>query len=128
MGLVVTANAILTCSFGAAPAPLKVVPAGVTAGGQPLATVMDFAPIENVGPFGMCQSLANPEVAAATAAKLGVFTPMPCVPVTVAPFAPGAVTVTAGGMPVLVEGSICECAWGGVVSIATTSQFTVTAS
>jgi hypothetical protein len=65
----------------------------------------------------MCSSLANPIVAAATAAALGVLTPMPCIPMIVAPWAPGAVRTTVGGMPALVSGSICTCAYGGVVQM-----------
>jgi hypothetical protein len=37
------------------------------------ATIMDYAPIVNIPPFAMCQSLANPTVATATTAALGVF-------------------------------------------------------
>ena len=33
------------------------------AGGPMAATIMDFAPMANIPPFGMCMSLANPQVA-----------------------------------------------------------------
>ena len=68
-----TANtAVCQCSFGAAPASLPVPPAcKVLACGLPAATVMD----NKLPPFGMCSSLANPAVSAATAAAGGVLTP-----------------------------------------------------
>jgi PAB1-binding protein PBP1 len=119
---------MIECAFGVAPAPLSVDPTGVTAGGLPAATIMDMAPMVNIPTFGMCSAPSNPEVAAATAAALGVLTPMPCVPVTVAPWAPGAVTVTIDGMPALTNDSICECAWGGVITIEEPGQFMVEAT
>ncbi len=76
---------------------------------------MDSTPV-NVPTFGMCTSLANPEVASATAAALGVLTPMPCVP-ALTPWTPGAPTVLIGGKPALVAGSQCQCVFGGVVEI-----------
>jgi hypothetical protein len=86
---------------------------------------MDFAPMVNILPFGMCSSLANPTVAAATAAALGVLTPMPCMPVTLAPWAPGSPTVLLGTFPALNSSSKCMCAWAGVISIVNPGQFTV---
>jgi Domain of unknown function (DUF4280) len=76
----------------------------------------------NIMPFGMCTSVANPEVAAATAAALGVLTPMPCIPATVAPWAPGAPTVAYGKMPALDNTSKCMCMWAGVISITFPGQ------
>ena len=66
---------------------------------------------------GWGQSPANPMVAAATAAALGVLTPMPCIPVTPAPWVPGSPTVLLRGMPALNNTSQCMCNWGGVIQI-----------
>ncbi len=124
MAIQVTMGAQLMCSFGVAPSALIVLPANrVLSSGMPAANIMDFAPIVNIPPFGMCMSPANPEVIAATAAALGVLTPMPCVPVTT-PWVPGAPTVMIGNMPVLDNNSKCMCAWAGVISILTPGQFT----
>ncbi|MFO1052674.1 MAG: DUF4280 domain-containing protein [Planctomycetota bacterium] len=121
----VVAGAMTSCSFGMAPSTLMVLPQNRTlAGGMPAANIMDNKPIVNVLPFGMCQSLANPTVAAATAAALGVLTPMPCVPVIPAPWVPGAPTVMVGGMPALDNTSKCMCAWAGVIQITNAGQTT----
>ncbi len=78
MGIQVAMGAMMTCSFGVAPGSLIVLPTSlVMAGGVPAATIMDSKPIVNIPPFGMCNSMANPTVIAATAAALGVLTPMP---------------------------------------------------
>ncbi len=118
MGIQVAMGAMMMCTFGLAPSSLIVLPTSlVMAGGVPAATIMDNKPIVNIPPFGMCNSLANPTVAAATAAALGVLTPMPCVPVTAAPWAPGSPTVMIGNMPALNNMCKLMCNWGGVISI-----------
>ena len=124
MANLVCMGALLQCSFGAAPSSLVVLPANGVLTGTPAATIMDHAPIVNVPPFGACSSLANPTVAAATAAALGVLTPMPCVPVTPAPWVPGAPTVLIGNMPALNDQSKLMCAWGGVIQINFAGQAT----
>ena len=74
----VTATAVMTCSFGVAPSALNVLPISrVFIEGKPAATIKDMVPFVNIPPFGMCMSLSNPTVAAATSAALGVLTPMP---------------------------------------------------
>lgn len=126
MGIQVCMGAMMQCSFGVAPSSLVVLPTNcVLAGGPPAATIMDYAPIVNIPPFGMCSSPSNPTVAAATAAALGVLTPMPCVPVTTAPWVPGSPTVLIGNMPALTDQSKCMCSWGGVIQILSPGEFTV---
>ena len=118
-------GAVLMCSFGVAPSTLTVLPVDrVMTSGQPAATIMDYQPLVNDQPFGMCISPANPAVAAATAAAFGVLTPMPCIPVTVAPWVPGAPTVLLGGKPALDNTCQLMCMWGGVIQVTVPGQFT----
>ncbi len=124
MGIQVCAGAMMMCSFGVAPSSLVVLPVNRTMTGAPAANIMDNKPMVNIPPFGMCSSPANPMVAAATAAALGVLTPMPCIPVTAAPWVPGSPTVLIGNMPALNNSSKLMCNWGGVIQINVPGQFT----
>ncbi len=125
MALQVCMGAMMACSFGAAPSSLIVLPTNQVLTGTPAATIMDFAPITNIPPFGMCSSIANPVVATATTAALGVLTPMACVPATAAPWTPGAPTVLIGNVPALDSNSKLMCTWGGVIQITSPGQTTV---
>lgn len=125
MGQQVCAGAMLKCSFGLAPGTLLVLPANGVITAVPDATIMDNKPVLNIAPFGMCSSLANPAVAAATAAAMGVLTPMPCMPMTAAPWMPGAPTVLIGGMPALTAACKLMCTAGGVIEICVPGQSTV---
>lgn len=125
MAMHVCNGAVTACTFGMAPSNLVVMPINrVLTSSQPAATIMDHIPIANIVPFGMCMSPANPTVAAATAAALGVLTPMPCIPVVPAPWVPGSPTVLEGNMPVLNNTSQCMCTWGGVITITMPGQMT----
>lgn len=88
MALAVCGGAMLQCSFGMAPSSLMVLPQNKVTNVMGLANIMDNKPMVNIMPFGMCSSMANPTVASATAAALGVLTPMPCIPVIPGPWAP----------------------------------------
>jgi hypothetical protein len=126
MALQVVMGAQLQCSFGAAPSAMVVLPSNRTmAGGVPAATIMDHVPLMNIMPFALCQSPANPTVAAATAAALGVLTPMPCIPATAAPWVPGAPTVLIGGMPALDNSCKLMCNWAGVIQVVSPGETTV---
>lgn len=117
----VAAGALIGCSFGAAPGALITAPRPVLAT-LPAANIMDHAPIVNIPPFGMCSAPSNPMVIAATAAALGVFTPAPCVPNTVAPWVPGDPRVLVQGMPALHQSCALTCLWGGVIQIRSPGQ------
>lgn len=126
MGCSVCTGAMLSCSFGVAPSALSVLPQNrVMSTVMPAANIMDNKPFLNVLPFGMCNSMANPMVIAATAAALGVMTPMPCIPVTAAPWLPGSPTILIGNMPALNQDSKLMCNWGGVISIMNPGQVAV---
>ena len=125
MGFQVCMGAMLQCSFGAAPSSLIVLPDKKTLTVTPDANIMDNKPMVNILPFGMCSSMANPTVAAATAAALGALTPMPCVPVIPAPWAPGSPTVLIANMPALNSDSKLMCAYAGVIQITNPGQTTV---
>ncbi len=126
MGMCVCMGATTQCTFGAAPSSLMVLPVNKTMTGvMPAANIMDNKPMVNVLPFGMCMSPSNPTVAAATAAALGVLTPMPCIPVTAAPWVPGSPTVLIGNMPTLNNSSKLMCNWGGVIQILVPGQVAV---
>jgi hypothetical protein len=119
-------GATMMCTMGMAPSSLVVLPTNqVMTDEVPDANIMDNIPLVNIMPFGMCMSPANPMVAAATAAAMGVLTPMPCIPATVAPWVPGAPTVLLADMPTLDDTSTLMCMWAGVISIVMPGEMTV---
>jgi len=112
--------------MGMVPSTLVVLPVNrVNTGNQPDANVMDNKPLVNIMPFGMCMSPANPAVAAATAAAFGVLTPMPCIPVTTAPWVTGAPTVILASNPTLDNQCKLMCTWGGVIQVINPGESTV---
>ncbi len=125
MGCQVCTGGTAMCSFGAAPATLVFAthPINSTA---PASNISDMVAVANVTTFGACSSPANPLVAAATAAALGVLTPQPCIPVPAAPWSPGSSTVMLAGMPALDSDSTLMCSYGGSITIINSGQFTVT--
>jgi hypothetical protein len=126
MPLQVCMGAQMMCSFGMAPSSLVVLPANeVFTNMVPDANIMDNVPMVNIMPFGMCMSPSNPTVASATAAAMGVLTPMPCIPNTPAPWTPGAATVMLGNFPTLDNVSQLQCIWGGVITFVTAGEVTV---
>ena len=125
MAVQVVSGAMMTCSFGMAPSALSVPPKSKVSAGSPAANIMDKIPNVNIPPFGMCQSLANPQVAAATSAAMGALPPMPCLPVIPAPWTPGSPTVQIANMPALTNSCMANCAYGGVIQFSMPGQMTV---
>lgn len=114
----------LMCTFGAAPSTFVAKPKMVVTSAMDAGVIMDHVPMVNIMPFGVCSSIANPTVAAATAAAMGALTPMPCIPATVAPWAPGVTTILITGIPALDNTCKLACNWGGVISFTMPGQTT----
>ena len=123
----VCSGATLQCSFGVAPSVLNVLPVNRVLEGTPGANIMDFIPVTNIAPFGMCSAPSNPAVIATTAAALGVPTPAPCIPATVSPWISGNPTVLLANFPILTDNSQLMCMWMGVITIKQAGQVVVEA-
>jgi Domain of unknown function (DUF4280) len=119
MGSQVVTGATLQCSMGTTPSSFAASGAAVSAGAA-AGVITDTGPA-SVPPFGLCQSPANPQVAAATTAAAGVLTPQPCQPV-LTPWTPGAARVSLSGVPALDDASQCSCAWAGMVTVTDPGQ------
>lgn len=125
MPMQVCSGAQLSCSMGLAPSVFNATPKVAAMPGGAPGNVQDNVPFLNITPFGLCRSLANPSVASATSAAAGVLTPMPCMPLTPAPWTPGAAMVQLGGLPALHDGCVLQCAWAGVISVVSPGQAAV---
>lgn len=109
MSNVVVQGACLECQFGEAPSTLTVTSTfGQTISGQKVATIVDFAPMVNVAPFGLCSSPMNPAVIAAEAVGSP---PPPCMAAIVAPWTPGSSKSKITEIPVLVVSDKTSCAF-----------------
>ena len=127
MGAVVVSGAKLMCPFGTKPGTLNATSQVTTLGcSKPVATITDIAMGSNITSFGMCCSLANPQVAAATAAALGVLTPQPCTMVPLGPWQAVKPTILVGGKPILTQEAGLMCGMGmGQISIIAPGQMKI---
>lgn len=123
MATYVVEGATLKCSFGDKESKFKIpVTHKVFIEGKPQGNIMDFKPTVNILPFGDCSSLANPVVAAATAANNGVLKKMPCIPATVSPWVKGKDDVLIEYSPALLNESTNTCMWCGLIEIKKDGQ------
>jgi hypothetical protein len=119
MALQVCNGAMLKCSMSPGPSTLKVLPIHrVNTSNQPAANILDHIPIVNITPFPVCTSPTNPAVIAAMGA------PVPCVPVTPAPWVTGALTVLLDNAPALNDTSKLICMMGGMIEVTMAGQTT----
>lgn len=108
----------LGCSHGSVTSPLAVLPSRFARSTEgAVATVADHAPMQNIAPFGLCNSLANPSVASATAAAQGALTPQPCAPQTPSPWTQPRASVDLDGVDALHTDASCLCQWGGRIEV-----------
>ena len=116
-------GAKLECKMGSASSNLVVLPQHrVKLGGKFKANIGDCKPMVNVMPFGKCKSLANPAVAAATAAAKGKLTPMPCTPAC-SIWISGKPDLLLDGMPALMRGDKALCPLGAsMISVVDSGQ------
>ena len=119
----VCSGAIMRCTMGTSTAKLTVLPSRtVFLTGQPMANISDHQSFVNLGAFGKCRSMGFPATASATAANLGVLTPMPCMHNTPMPWINGKNDYIVKGDPALLISSTCPCMWGGTISLITDGQ------
>jgi hypothetical protein len=104
-----------------------VLPTNKVTEGTPNANIMDFIPVTNIPPFGMCNALTNPAVIATTSAALGVPTSAPCMPATASPWISGNPTVLLANFLILTDDSQLMCMWKGVITIKEAGQTVVVA-
>jgi hypothetical protein len=119
----VVAGATLKCNQGDKQSKLKLAAHHrVYIKGIPQANINDFKPNVNVLPFGMCKSMSNPAVAAATAANKGRLKKMPCTPVLTMPWINGKEDKTVAGAPALLNKSTQMCLYCGRITIKNDGQ------
>lgn len=117
----------MTCSMGTAPMPFVATGTSLTTAMKlDVGTVNDIVMGTNIPPFILCKSPSNPTVAAATAAALGVLTPMPCTPMVSGPWSPGSSVAKLAKQKALTKGSTCTCSFGGTISFTSAIQFFMT--
>lgn len=113
----VCSGAKMICSCGTSQAKLTVFPSRtVYLTGQPMANISDHTPNLNIPSFCLCTTRRNPAVSAAHG------TPQECVPVTLNPWERGKDDYKIKGEPALLKSSICQCLYGGIISIIDDGQ------
>lgn len=115
-------GATLKCPKGDSSPKLNILPIKqVFLNDQAIAVKSDMKPMVNIMPFGMCSSLANPTVAAATAANRGNLKKMPCIPAISAPWN-NLINCFLVGEAVPCNKSTLMCNYGGKISIDNVGQ------
>ena len=100
--MIMSNGAIIECSEGGSPTPLKGIPQNRVMGKMgPIANIMDNKGFANIGPFGTC----------------GVIKPPVCLaPISGKPWSDGSTSIMIGGQPALTKDSKCNCSLGGEIS------------
>lgn len=114
---IISAGNLCKCSFGTIPIPL-VSTNSVQVENAPVVTNTDTSSLVS---FGLCSTLSNPAVKIVA----GVLVPAPCVANIVTPWLNTKMNILACGKPVCTDKSMCQCMWGGVITITNIKSFTV---
>lgn len=122
MGIYVVQGAQMNCSCGDGSASLKVTQKKVFIEHKPQATAKDHLSLVNIPSFGLCSSLANPAVAAATAANHGKLKKVKCIPNTVSPWVGARDNNYICEAQALLDSSTLRCAYCGVIKISDHGQ------
>ena len=122
---IVIQGTLLKCEFGNAPTPIMVLPDKKVNSMTPVAVKSDHIPLVNILPFGMCSNPANPMVIAATAAALGMLTPVPCIPCTAQDWSQPCRKVKIHGKEAINMDSKLQCLYGGNIKVVAPVQPTV---
>lgn len=126
MAKAVVTGAVCKCSEALGVSNYVATASKVKIGGVPVGNIQGSAGMSNIPPMGMCKSMANPQVAAATAAAFGVLTPQPCIPnLPGNPWTGCQSKVKFGGVPALTEDGCLMCAYGGSITISSAGQVKV---
>ncbi len=115
---IIAAGNLCRCSFGTIPIPLVSTNINVQIESAPVLTNTDTNGLVS---FGMCSTLSNPAVKIVA----GVLVPAPCVANIVTQWLNTKVNVFACGKPVCTDKSMCQCMWGGVITITQIKKSTV---
>jgi hypothetical protein len=121
----VTEHAIMRCPFGTftdmlkIPSPTRRVKIGL----NKMANRNDAAVGDNITSFGLCTSIANPDVAKATLLAAGTLTPQPCVPPLVGKkWGLSKTTVKNHGANALLTHCTLLCPYGGLIKFLHSGQ------
>jgi hypothetical protein len=129
MAKLVADGATLQCNMGTTTSSLSISSShGASGSSKHLATIDDYTPNTCVSSFGMCQSMSNPQVSAATSAAEGVLTPQPCNPVITQQWSPGSDAIKINGAKAVPESATCNCQWNGQISVQDAGQSDVKVS
>lgn len=115
---VISVGNLCKCSFGTIPIPLVSTNITVQAEKSPVVTNMDTS---NLISFGLCSASANPLVVEVAGIKI----PTVCQAKIITPWLNTKMNVLACGKPICTNNSICQCKWGGIVTIINIKNFTV---
>lgn len=120
----VTQNAILRCPFGLMTSILNVVDSTrASIGKNKMAVQSDKVPLVNIPIFGMCTSIVNPAVQAATLAAMGTLTPAACPGVkAIMGWSPPPSNVLNSTSRYLLQTCTLLCSFGGNIHIVHSGQ------